>query len=227
MIAGMFRSRPTRTLQPVHRHSRHAGDRELDLWRRYNTFSKSEHNARMRAVEQYDRETKKPGKRNGALGYIALEIMRFMLRLRGKRGGRLDPSLKWLADQLHRSRSAIAAALARLKQHGFLDWVRRTRLVDDPARPEQYVEQISNAYFFGLPKGAADLVRRMLRRPSEEQQRRSDEAARATRAATTSPTAIIAGVTDPALRATLAGLDHVLRSANPLNGLNRPCGDKE
>ncbi len=181
----------------------------------------------MRAAEQFDRDGKQPGKRNGALGHVALEILRLMLRLRGRRGGRLDPSLKWLAVQLHRSRSAVAAALARLKAHGFIDWARRTRLVEDPARPDQYVEQISNAYFFALPGAAANLVRRMLRRPTDDQRQHADEVARAARIATTPAAEMIAGIANPALRAALSGIDEGLRSANPLTGLNRPCGAKE
>ena len=216
--------RRPRTFQPLHRNSRHASEnREIDLWRRYNTFSRAENNARMRAAEQFDRDTKRPGKRNGALGHVGLDVLRLMLRLRGKRGGRLDPSLQWIADELHRARSAVAAAIARLKAHGFLDWVRRSRPVDDPARPDQYVEQISNAYFFTMPERAAEFVRRMVRRPTEAQRNKAECDALEARWAALGLDGVLAAVGAPELRDLLATLAVGVDSANPPGGLKGHC----
>jgi hypothetical protein len=63
-----------RSNSPVRRNSHNAGGSEVSLWRAHNTFPKTEHNARMRAAEAFDHETKLPGKRNGALGAIGLEV---------------------------------------------------------------------------------------------------------------------------------------------------------
>lgn len=157
-------------------------------WASSNRFSRAENNARMRAAEAFEHFSKPAGKRNGALGHIALEVYRFMLRLRGKKDGRLDPSYSWIAQQLRRSRSAVIKAVARLKKEGFLDATRRTRPVDDPQPGGQYVEQISNAYFLQLPSKAAKLVARLTSKAAEAAHRsltlleRTERQARADRA---------------------------------------------
>ena len=79
----------------------------------------------MRATEAFEHETKLPGKRNGALGSIGLDVLRCLLRLRGRKDGRLDPTYQWIADKMHKSRSAVVEAVARLKVCDFLDWIRR------------------------------------------------------------------------------------------------------
>lgn len=220
LVGGLFRSRRSRTGQKVWRHSQHAGDFELRRWRETNMFSADEHNARLRAAEQFERATKLPGKRNGALGHIALDLLRFMLRLRNRKTGRLDPSLTWLAQQLRRSRSAIAEALARLKMHGFLEWLRRTEPVDNPEPGGQYVTQITNAYFFTMPAGVADLVRRMLRRPTEAMRRAAEQRARAAELASMTSEELIAQISDPELRETLERIRLEVDSANPPSGIN-------
>jgi DNA-binding Lrp family transcriptional regulator len=221
----LFKAPRTRTGQWVRNSSFHEGAREERRWKEENTFSPSEHNARMRAAEEFDRETRAPGKRNGSLGHIGLEVLRFMLRLRNRKTGRLDPSYSWIAEQLGRSRSAVAAALARLKEHGFLDWIRRTRVIEEPRDDGQYVEQISNAYFFSLPGKIAEQVRRMIRRPSEVvrrtsvEQERSQRRERATKAAD-GAASIIAGVQNPTLRAILERTRRSLESASPPSSRN-------
>lgn len=115
----------------VRRNSRNAGGSEVSLWRTHSTFQKTERNARMRAAEAFERETKLPGKRNGALGSIGLGVLRCLLRLRGRKDGRLNPTYQWIADKIHKSRSAVVEAVARLKACGFLDWIRRCGRLDD------------------------------------------------------------------------------------------------
>ena len=220
LASGLFRVRGARTGQPVRRGSKHAGAIERDRWRQYNTFGKDEHNARMRAAEQFDRDGKLPGKRNGPLGHIALEILRLFLRLRGRNGGRLDPTLAWIARELRRSRSAVAEALARLRRFGFVEWMRRTRLLENPTPDGQYVEQISNAYFLTQPKSAAEAVRRMLRRPSEAIRAVARQLAGQKKLDTATVDELLAEVSDPDLRATLARIRVDVESANPPSGLN-------
>ena len=43
-----------RTNQPVRRNSQNAGGTEMALWRAHNMFPKTEHNARMRAAEEFE-----------------------------------------------------------------------------------------------------------------------------------------------------------------------------
>ncbi|SDA21467.1 hypothetical protein SAMN03159340_01447 [Sphingomonas sp. NFR15] len=182
-------------------------------------FDRSENNARMASAEKLEHDTKAPGKRNGALGHIGLKVLRFLLRLRGRADGRLDPSIQWLADQIHHSRSAVAAALQRLKEQGFLDWVRRTQIVEDPERPDQYVEQISNAYFLTLPGRARDIIRKVMRRPTSPEERATNDRRRQKCQSAEEVEASVARIKDPELRDLLHGMRADLESANPPGGL--------
>ncbi|WP_267382630.1 replication protein A [Sphingomonas sp. GC_Shp_6] len=202
----------------MRRNSRNAGGAELALWRKHNMFPKTEHNARMRAAEEFEHETKLPGRRNGALGAIGLKVYRYLMRLRGKKSGRLDPTIRWIADQVHHSRSAVAAALKRLKEHGFLDWIRRCQPVEGAQPDEQQTEQIANAYVLPLPASAAERVRRMLRRPSEFVRAVAERLARQRKLETSTVDEVIGEVQDPALRAILARVRASVDSANPSSG---------
>lgn len=207
-----------RTGQPMRRNSRNAGTVEIGLWRQHNTFPKSEHNARMRAAEEFDRETKLPGRRNGSLGAIGLEVYRYLMRLRGRKDGRLDPTIRWIADQLRRSRSAVAAALARLKDHGFVDWIRRCQPIENAEPDEQQTEQIANAYILPLPATAAERVRRMLRRPSALVRDIAEQLARKRKLEVATVDEVIGEVQDSGLRAILARVRIAVEGANPPGG---------
>lgn len=216
IVAGVPSAR--RTGQPVRRNSSNAGTIELALWRTHNMFPRDEHNARMRAAEEFEHETKLPGKRNGALGAIGLKVYRFLLRLRGKKDGRLDPTIRWLAEQVHHSRSAVAAALKRLKEHGWVDWIRRCQPIENAEPDEQQTEQIANAYTLPMPGSAKDRVRRMLRRPSEFVRRVAEKLARDRKLDTMTIEAVIDEVQDPALRAILDRVRMSVEGANPPSG---------
>jgi hypothetical protein len=219
-----------RTFQKVWRHSVDAGSREAKPWIQHNTFPEHEHNGRMRALEELERVTRGPGKRNGAAGQIALEVYRFLLRLRDRRTGRLDPSLAWIAAQINRARSAVARALMRLRDLKFLEWQRRTQPVEDPEPGGQYTMQISNAYILKLDGDAAELVARILRKPTEivrrvrlalDRQRRNEETARL------STGELIEQVSDPVLRRIFTRMHAKVDSANPPGPMNGAlCGNK-
>src|SRR4051812_2726897 len=53
--------------------------------------------------------------------------------------------------------------MARLKLHGFLDWIRRTEPTGNKGEGPQ-VRQITNAYVFGLPREMVGWVAKKLRR---------------------------------------------------------------
>lgn len=156
-----------RTFQPVRRDSRHAGEREHRMWQPQGA-TKAEarriHGAVMKAAEFYDRHNKPPGRWNGPLGAIGLEVLRELQRIVDFKTGRLEPAIATICERIRRSRAAVVRALARLKAHGFLDWVRRTEPVDNAGAGPQ-VRQITNAYGLDisrLPRSAAAWVRKIL-----------------------------------------------------------------
>ena len=153
-------SKRQRTFQPVRRSSFHRGEREEHVWRRF-AGSKAQARQlvalRMKAAENYDRRGKQPGQRNGPLGHVAIEVLRALYSVIDYKSGRLDPSIDWICEKTKRARAAVVAAMARLKQHGFLDWIRRTEPVkNDGAGPQ--VRQITNAYWFSVPKAVAGWI---------------------------------------------------------------------
>lgn len=164
-----------RTGQPVRCSSYDVGEREVFLWREIDP---SEINARIRAAEVYDRGSKLPGRRNGALGHVAIEVLAALYRLVDYKTGRLDPAIDTICLRVRRARSAVVAALARLKEHGFLSWIRRTEPTGNKGAGPQ-VRQISNAYVFGLPKSAAAFVGRLLRRAPRDAVEASEFVSRA------------------------------------------------
>jgi hypothetical protein len=117
-----------RTFQPVRRDSRHRGEREERIWRPLgrNPEARRFKSALIQAADFYNVANKQPGKHNGPLGAIGLEVLRYLLRIVDHKTGRLEPAIATVCEKIGRSRAAVVHALARLKAHGFLDWLRRT-----------------------------------------------------------------------------------------------------
>src|SRR3569623_3187672 len=115
---------PRRTYQPVRRNSRHAGERELRSWKQENVFPADERRERGKALREYDRQHKLPGKMMGPIGRGGVELYDELLGMREFRSGRLDPALETIARRLRVAKQTVVAALARLKSHGFIDWFR-------------------------------------------------------------------------------------------------------
>ena len=182
----------------------------------------------MRAAEVYDRKYKVAGKRNGPLGAIGIDVLRELMRMIDFKTGRLEPAIATIAERLSRSRGAIVSALARLKDHGFLNWIRRFEPIEKPDAFGPQVKQITNAYWLGLPREAADMVRRMMGKapmPDDElTRRRAEEEATAAMLATISAedlAAFRAGDNSPLAKA-LASLGRRVdaNNANPPSGQN-------
>jgi hypothetical protein len=77
-------------------------------------------------ADQLERRTKLPGKRNGALGYIGLAVLRaLLLRCFNRRTGLCCPSYVALESITGLCRDSIAKALARLEASGILKITRR------------------------------------------------------------------------------------------------------
>jgi len=88
-----------------------------------------------------------------------VEVIELLVHLVDRRTGRLEPSLDYIARTIRRARSAVAEALARLRAHGLVDWLRRYTPVEREG-PGPRVRQYANAYRLALPARAARLLGR-------------------------------------------------------------------
>lgn len=138
-----------RTLAPVRRFSKPAGS-EGAFWRPFDPRDVSRF---MLAAERFERTRRKKGERCGPLGPVGLEVLRELLRLVDFKRGRLEPAILTLCSRLKRSKDAVVRALANLRAHGFLDWIRRW--ISDS---DGMVKQTTNAYRLVLPPAAIALL---------------------------------------------------------------------
>jgi hypothetical protein len=160
-IASIRPKEGRRTLQPIRRQSRPAGRYEGVFWR---PTSRRDVEQIKLAAKRYELATRQPGARNGALGFVALEVLEYFGNLVNFRTGRLDPSLDFLMRKLRRSRDAIVRALKALRDHGFVDWLRRFEPTGNEGRGPQ-VRQVSNAYRLSLPRRVAAMMGRFFQSP--------------------------------------------------------------
>ena len=144
--------------QPVRRGSRLAGRCEGTFWR---AISRQEVRRILLAARRYELMERRAGQRNGPLGHVALEVLELLGHLVSYRTGRLEPSLEYLMRTLRRSKDAIVRALRSLRDHGFLDWLRRYVPTGQEGRGPQ-VRQTSNAYRLALPAQALRLLGRLM-----------------------------------------------------------------
>ena len=154
--SGAGPGREGRTAEPIRRHSRPQGRFEGLFWR---PFRPKDVGRYLTAAERFERAGKKPGARSGPLGTVAIEVLRELLRLIDYRTGRLEPALTTLMARTRRSRDAVVRALAALRRHGFVDWVRRYVSTGNRG-PGPQVQQTSNAYRLALPPAAERLLGR-------------------------------------------------------------------
>ena len=142
--------------EPVRRHSHLAGRCEGTFWR---AMPRQEVRRVLLAARRYELAGRQGGRRNGPLGHVALEVLELLGNLVSHRTGRLEPSLAYLMRVLRRSKDAVWRALGALRDHGFLDWLRRyepTGVTEGP--PARGVRQVSNAYRLSLPERARRLL---------------------------------------------------------------------
>lgn len=166
---GLPAAKRARSFQPVRRNSYHRGEREELLWRPIARDKRSARRLignRLKAAERYEHryrreiQRKHPGRRNGPLGDVGLLVLKALYDLVDYRTGRLDPAIDTIAERICKARSAVIRAMRRLKEHGFLIWIRRTEPVENNGAGPQ-VRQITNAYGFGMPAEAAAWVERL------------------------------------------------------------------
>ena len=142
---------------PIRRHSRPLGRCEGIFWR---PFDPKDTGRFLTAAERYERAGRKKGERSGPLGAVALEVLRELIRMVDYRTGRLEPALTTIMRRVKRSKDAVVRALANLKRHGFLDWMRRWEPTGD-TQGGPPVKQATNAYRLFLPPAAVALLGRL------------------------------------------------------------------
>lgn len=110
------------------------------------------------AARKYDHQGKLPGDRMGPLGPSGIKVLEALLEIADKMTGRMEPAIATICEKAKLARGTVCRALVRLKNEGFLAWIRRKQLLDnDGAGPQ--VHQASHAYFFKLKGKAEGLVR--------------------------------------------------------------------
>ncbi|WP_030540537.1 hypothetical protein [Sphingobium sp. DC-2] len=161
-----------RTEQPVRRNSYDVGDRRAQVFRPIGDGTKAGagrwRNRYMQVAEEYDRQMKKKGERH-PIGANALRVLKTLLWLPGLdfKTGRLDPAIATVQELTGFARKTVVDALNRLKEHGFLNWVRRTEKTGSGPGEGPQVKQATNAYFFDLHrlhKRAQMRLRQLLRK---------------------------------------------------------------
>jgi hypothetical protein len=165
IVGGLEPAKRSRSFQPVRRNSYYANDRRAErIWQRLGSNNRDARRliaARLKAAEFYNERNKQAGDREGPIGEIGVRLLRELYRIVDYKTGRLEPAIDTLCQRISRARATVVKYLARLKAHGFLDWVRRSETVDNPGAGPQ-VRQITNAYGFGLPAAAAAWVKKIL-----------------------------------------------------------------
>ncbi|TNC45035.1 helix-turn-helix domain-containing protein [Rubellimicrobium rubrum] len=169
--------RAARARRPVRRGSRLVGTCEGAWWRRTD---RQEVRRVLLAAKRYELAGRQAGRRRGPLGHVGLEVLELLANLVSFRSGRLEPAITYLMRTLRRSKDAVVRALAALREHGFLDWLRRHERVELVEGPGPRVRQVSNAYRLSLPPRAARLLGHLLSAPplpEDVAQEREDRAA--------------------------------------------------
>lgn len=186
VLAGLKPPKQNRSGQPVWRNSYYEGTIEDRIFRPFmggNMRAAKRHiGAILKSAKDLERKTRRerqaktPGTRNGILGQVGLDVLDALYnRFLDYRTGRLEPSIAAIADAVSHSYSAVHSALMRLRQCGFLHWVRRSRPTDNRGVAGPQVEQIPNAYALLLPKAIEGMVKHLIGKspvPDDERWRR-------------------------------------------------------
>lgn len=179
-----------RSGEPVWRNSYYEGQIEKRIWRPFAggnlRGAKRRIAALLKSARELERRTRAqrqaemPGAKNGVLGPIALEVLEVMYnRFLDYRTGRLDPSVATIAEAVGHSYDAVHRALNKLRENGFLHWVRRSRKTENEGYGPQ-IEQISNAYVLLVPKVIEKMISFIMGKPplsDDERHRREQQRA--------------------------------------------------
>ena len=128
-----------RTFQPVRRNSYDVHDARAKVFR---PIAGGEVASALRwrdklvqTAQEYDDHHKEHGSRLGPIGDTGIRVLHTLLtRCCDFKTGRCEPSIETLMRYTRYARATVVHALARLRKHGFLDWVRRTRKTERARR---------------------------------------------------------------------------------------------
>lgn len=111
-------------------------------WRKVATDEAAE---LIRQLEDYERQTRQPGRQDGAIGRNGLAVFRALIfGFLNYATGQLDPGYKAIARMACISVRSVARGLVALKTAGVLDWVRRCTPRVEAGRV--VLDQETNAY---------------------------------------------------------------------------------
>lgn len=161
-----------RTHAKVRRNSRPAGGEQ------WPHFSWAQGRRLLLALRVHAEKQRRPGERTGTapraagdaggISFGAIRLMEVLVSIAAKNRGRLEPSVRWLAQALNVPMKTIHAWKAQLKRHGFLDWRRRWVETGRDGPRGQLVEQTSNAYWLTVPPEAAAAADRLRPPPPDD-----------------------------------------------------------
>ena len=106
-----------------------------------------------RHARYFERVTRRwgDGKRNGALGYVALAVLHALLfDFMDLATGATFPGHEAIANAAGVHPRSVARAIVRLQAAGFLKWIRRARRLEESSVVFELVQD-SNAYYFSEP----------------------------------------------------------------------------
>ncbi len=146
-----------RTFQPVRRSSFDVSDRRAQVFRPIAGGGVAAglkwKDKLVQTAQEFDDTNKEFGARLGPIGDSGVRVLDTLLtRCCDFKTGRCEPSIDTIMRYTRYARATVVNALARLKRHGFIDWVRRTRRIDNERGEGPQVAQETNAYFFELTK---------------------------------------------------------------------------
>lgn len=140
--------------QRVHRYSYDVDSRQADVFRPIADGTKAGGLAwaddYLRLAKEYDVIHKKKGERSPLMAN-GIRVLEALLRnFLDFKTGQLDPAITALMKVTALSKNAVVDALKRLKEHGFLDWVRRSQRTTNVGEAGPQREQATNAYHFDI-----------------------------------------------------------------------------
>lgn len=109
-------------------------------------------------AEVYDRESRAEGAPSGALGHIGVEVLGFLGSLIRADDPVVAPSYRTICAKLRRSTDAVARAIRKLVNAGFLLKQRRKQATDHVGDVGPQMEQATNCYRIMLPPWALSLA---------------------------------------------------------------------
>lgn len=113
---------------------------------RYQPVSKREAVRLYHKARRFERQTRRPGLQDGAIGRNGLAVLHALLfDFLDHASGRLDPAQATIAAKACISIRSVARGLAKLRSSGVLNWIRRCR-EDRDEEGRFRLRQESNAY---------------------------------------------------------------------------------